>query len=87
MNKLTNVLKNTAWFSVGLTAIAVEKTHAGVNTIIKEVESGRPQELVRDKYTFVKDKVSSIINDTKSNARYTDEEYLEDCEKAGIEVH
>jgi len=59
MGTFTKVLKNTAWFTVGVTAIAVEKAHDGINTIMEEVESGRPQELVRQQCTFIKEKVSS----------------------------
>ncbi len=59
MGIFTKVLKNTAWFTVGVTAIAVKKAHDGINTIMEEVESGRPQELVRQQCTFIKEKVSS----------------------------
>ena len=59
MGTFTKVLKNTAWFTVGVTAIAVEKAHDGINTIMEEVESGRPQDLVRKHCTFIKDTASS----------------------------
>jgi len=59
MGTFTKVLKNTAWFTVGVTAIAVEKAHDGINAIMEEVESGRPQDLVRKHCTFIKDTASS----------------------------
>ena len=68
MGIFTKVLKNTAWFTVGVTAIAVEKAHDGINTIVKEVESGRPQALVRKQCTFIKEKVSSTTQRGKDTS-------------------
>ena len=65
MGTFTKMLKNTAWFTVGVTAIAVEKAHDGINTIVKEVESGRPQALVRKHCTFIKDKDPSLSDKAK----------------------
>ena len=65
MGTFTKVLKNTAWFTVGVTAIAVEKAHDGINAIMEEVESGRPQALVRKHCTFIKDKDPSLSDKAK----------------------
>ena len=50
-----NILKNVVWFSIGATAIAVEKAIDTGKMVHQEIKDGNPQELVRDTISGIKE--------------------------------
>jgi len=54
-----DILKNVVWFSIGATAIAVEKAVDTGKMVHQEIKDGNPQELVRDTISSIKEQFES----------------------------
>jgi len=60
LSKVKGMLTDTAWFAVGVTAIAVEKSCEVVKDIASEVKDGAPQEYAKWVYRDTKYKCRKI---------------------------
>ena len=49
-----DILKNVVWFSIGATAIVVEKAIDTGKVVHQEVKDGNPQKLVKDTISNIK---------------------------------
>ena len=60
LEKLKESAKIAGWLTLGVTAIAVEKTVDGVKAIKEEVDNDVPQELVRYHCRIIRNSIKNI---------------------------
>ena len=72
LEKLKESAKIAGWLTLGVTAIAVEKTVDGVKAIKKEIDNDVPQELVRYNCSIVRNSINNITKFRSKDGQATE---------------
>ena len=72
LEKLKESAKIAGWLTLGVTAIAVEKTVDGVKAIKEEIDNDVPQELVRYHCRIVRNSIDNITKFRSKDGQATE---------------
>ena len=72
LEKLKESAKIAGWLTLGVTAIAVEKTVDGVKAIKEEIDNDVPQELVRYHCRIVRNSIKNITKFRSKDGQATE---------------